>query len=476
MNPSRKTYYRSNRVRNLLLAGVLVAYAIFVDMPLIYLILMLALAALVVYATFKVRLITSPEGIEYHQLGYTLRSSWSNISHVGRAAKGFTKIEGLILHEPGQLTTNWLSRAQNAEAAARGIPLSIFTSNWANSELGKDLQQYAPNLIAEEWNPIVPSLMQAAVLRQFGGPENLKPETIRIPTPDPGEVLIKVEYAGVGEWDPFEREGGYAQMLGLEPQFPYMLGSEGAGTIAALGDGVDQFKHGDAVYAPAFLNPKGGFYAEYAAVPADLVSPLPAHLTAEQASAIAGVGLTALRGLQDVLALQPGESILILGASGGVGHLAVQIAKAMGARVLAAASEQDGLALAKQLGADAVIDGYNDDLLAAARSFAPAGLDAALLTAGGEAAEAALQALRPGGRAACPNGVQPAPQPRPEITLTGYNGEPDAQIVRRLHALITSAALTVHVSQVFPLKLAAEAHRALEKHTVGKIVLRVGGL
>ena len=155
--------------------------------------------------------------------------------------------------------------------------------------------------------------MQAAVINRFGGPEELVVQEVPIPEIAPGEVLIRVEYASVGAWDPFEREGGYARMLGIETRFPYVLGSEGAGSIASVGEGVSRFKTDDHVYAPEFLNPKGGFYAEFAAVDAGYVSLTPEDLTAEQASVISGAGITALRGLADVLNLGRGESV---GASG----------------------------------------------------------------------------------------------------------------------------------------------------------------
>ncbi|HEX5832144.1 MAG TPA: alcohol dehydrogenase catalytic domain-containing protein, partial [Gemmatimonadaceae bacterium] len=160
--------------------------------------------------------------------------------------------------------------------------------------------------------------MRAVVIDRFGGPEVLTVREIPVPTLDAGEVLIRVEVAGVGEWDPFEREGGYAEMLGTEPSFPYVLGSEGAGVVAGVSEGVERFAVGDRVYASGFLNPKGGLYAEYAAVNADLVSRIPGRLTIEQAGVMSGVAITALRGLDDVLALEPGESVAILGASGGV--------------------------------------------------------------------------------------------------------------------------------------------------------------
>ena len=152
----------------------------------------------------------------------------------------------------------------------------------------------------------------------------------------------------------------------------------------------------------------------------------------EQAGALPVDAMTALRGLDDTLHLQPGQSLLILGASGGVGHLALQLAKRLGVRVLAVASGPDGVALAKRLGADAAIDGHTDDLTAAARQFAPDGLDAALLTAGGPAAERALDALRPNARAAYPNGVDPAPKPRPNLQLTSYDGTPTPDAIARL--------------------------------------------
>ncbi|MEP1216984.1 MAG: zinc-binding dehydrogenase [Marinobacter sp.] len=121
---------------------------------------------------------------------------------------------------------------------------------------------------------------------------------------------------------------------------------------------------------------------------------------------------TALRGLRDALELKNDEALMIFGASGGIGHLAVQLAKRMGARVLAVASGDDGVALAQRLGADAVVEGHSGEVAAAARDFAPHGLDAALVTAGGEVLEQALAAIRDGGRVAYPHGVQPEPKAR----------------------------------------------------------------
>jgi len=218
-----------------------------------------------------------------------------------------------------------------------------------------------------------PTSMKAVAIDRFGGIETIQLQTLPVPDIGPDEVLIRVDVAGVGVWDAFEREGGFAQMFGIEPKFPYVLGSDGAGTIAAVGEQVERFKEGDRVYALALVNAKGGFYAQFIALKADNVSPIPKELPIEQAGAMPSDALTALQGLDDVLGLKQGESIMIFGASGGIGHLAVQLAKRMSARVLAVASGDDGVALLRRLGADSVLDGHKGDVAAAAREFAPDG-------------------------------------------------------------------------------------------------------
>ena len=321
--------------------------------------------------------------------------------------------------------------------------------------------------------------MKAIALDRFGGLETMKLQTLPVPEVGPNEVLIQTEWAGVGQWDPFEREGGFAKIFGIEPKFPYVLGSDGAGIIAAVGDGVKGFKPGDRVYAFSLVNPKGGFYAQYAAVKAEDVSRIPGNLTSKEAGALPVDAMTALRGLDDTLGLKPDESVMIFGASGGIGHLAVQLAKRMGARVFAVASGSDGVALVKRLGADAVVDGRKDDIAAAARQFAPNGFDAALITAGGAAADKALTAMRAGGGVAYPNGVEPTPEPPSGSEAKSYDGMPDPQAIEKLNQLIESpgasgtGAFEVHVAWSFPLDQAAEAHRALDEHYLGKLVLQM---
>lgn len=320
----------------------------------------------------------------------------------------------------------------------------------------------------------IPETMRTIAIDRFGGVEEMKVQTLPVPRVGPEDVLVRLEFAGVGEWDPFEREGGYAEMTGETPEFPYILGSEGAGVVAAVGERVTEFALGDPVYAVGFLIPAAGFYAEYVAVPARFAARIPGTLTAEQAAGLGGIGITALRGLDDVLHVREGESVLVFGAGGGVGHAAVQLAKRMGARVFAIASGADGVALARHLGADAAVDGRADDVLAAARAFAPNGFDAALLLAGGGVADAALATLRPGGRAAYPNGVEPEPHAPEGIPLHAFNGEPDGDVITRLNRLVEAGPFQVHVAQTFALEQAADAHRALDEHYLGKLALRIG--
>ncbi|MFT9847108.1 quinone oxidoreductase family protein [Aneurinibacillus sp. REN35] len=318
-----------------------------------------------------------------------------------------------------------------------------------------------------------PNTMRAAVLHRFGGQEELVYQEVDVPKIRPEDVLIKVAYAGVGEWDAFERQGGYAEMLNMNPEFPYILGSEGSGTVLARGEKVYTVELGDQVYAPAFLNPKGGFYAEYVAINAKYVSRIPDGLTMQEAAVISGVGITALRGLEDVLALQQGESIMIFGASGGVGHMAVQLAKCLGARVFAIASGEDGVAMVKQLGCEVVVNGREGDIALNVFEFAPRGVDAALFTAGGEIANTAGDCLRTGGRIAYPHGINPPLRINGNIKATGYNGESDPEIIDRLHRYIAANKLSAHISHTFALKDAHEAHAALNNHYLGKICLQV---
>jgi NADPH:quinone reductase-like Zn-dependent oxidoreductase len=144
----------------------------------------------------------------------------------------------------------------------------------------------------------------------------------------------------------------------------------------------------------------------------------------------------------------------------------------MSARVFAVASGQDGVALAKKIGADAVADGHKDDVAAAVRDFARDGVDAALVTAGGPDVDKALAAVRDGGRIAYPNGVDPEPKGRQGVDVQSYDGTPDPNLIDEINRLIDAGSFHVHIGQTFRLDQAADAHRALETHHLGKLALQ----
>jgi NADPH:quinone reductase-like Zn-dependent oxidoreductase len=253
-----------------------------------------------------------------------------------------------------------------------------------------------------------------------------------------------------------------------------VLGFDGAGVVAAVGSRVRRLRVGDEVYSYNWQNPKGGFYAEYVAVPADKAAPIPKRLDLRHAGAIPITGLTALQGIDDALGLKKGETIIIHGASGGVGTLAVQFARLRGARVFATASGKEGVELVREMGAHIAVDGKRVDIDDQARRFAPDGVDAVLALAGGDALEKCLNVLRPGGRLAHPNGVEPAPKKRRGMTLIRYDGISGVKEFERLNAAVQAAKLKVPIAECYPLARAYKAHERLaEGHVVGKIVLAV---
>src|SRR3982075_3174502 len=253
----------------------------------------------------------------------------------------------------------------------------------------------------------VPRTMFAAAIDRFGGPEVITPHALPVQKLDAGEVLIAVDTAGVGRWDADVREGF---LPSRKPHFPLVLGFDGAGVVAAVGSRVRGLKVGDEVYSYNWQNPKGGFYAEYVVVPADKAAPIPRRLDLRHAGAIPITGLTALQGIDDALGLKKGETVIIHGASGGVGTLAVQFARFRGARVFATASGKEGVELVREMGAHAVVDGKRPDIHDQARRFAPDGVDAIMALAGGDALEQCLNVLRRGGRIGHPHRHQPAPE------------------------------------------------------------------
>jgi NADPH:quinone reductase len=317
-----------------------------------------------------------------------------------------------------------------------------------------------------------PATMRALAIDAPGGVEVMTLRTLPVPAVDAKDVLVEVHAAGVAVWDLQIR----TTMQWVKPRFPYVLGSDGSGIVAAVGSAVTRFKVGDKVYGYCWDNPKGGFYAEYVSAPADCFAKLPKGVSMEAAGALGASGLTALSGVDRALALKKGDAVIIHGASGAVGTLAVQLAKLRGARVLATASGDEGVALVSRLGADVVIDGRKNDIVAAVRQFAPMGVDAVLAFAGGDPLEKCIDGLRKGGKVAYPNGVEPVPKPRDGITVVPYDALYGDQTVQwsQLNAAIEAKSFEVLVAATFSLADAAAAHKRVEAGRVlGKVVLKV---
>src|SRR5262249_26382426 len=159
----------------------------------------------------------------------------------------------------------------------------------------------------------LPTMMHAAAIDHFGPPSVLTPHELPLPSVGPNEVLIAVDTAGVGSWEPGQRAGEWGTE---DAHFPLVLGSDGSGTIVARGERVKRFHVGDKVYGYGFDNRKGGFYAEYIAVPSQKVARVPRGLDLLHAGAVPADALTALQGVEDALRILGDEDVVIVGASG----------------------------------------------------------------------------------------------------------------------------------------------------------------
>ncbi len=214
--------------------------------------------------------------------------------------------------------------------------------------------------------------MKAIGVHEFGGPEVLKLEEVPTPKPSSGQVLVRIHAAGVNPYDTYMRAGTYA----LKPTLPYTPGSDGAGVVEAVGEGVKKVKQGDRVYTGRTIS---GAYAEYAIALEEQVHLLPANIDFKQGAGIWVPYGTAYHALYHSAKTHASETVLIHGASGGVGIAAVQIARAMGLKVLGTAGTPKGLDLAKREGAHQVFDhrksGYLEDIL---RATGNRGLDVIL--------------------------------------------------------------------------------------------------
>lgn len=316
------------------------------------------------------------------------------------------------------------------------------------------------------------STMRAMAIERFGEPDVLALHRLPIPEPKNNEVLIRVHAAGLGSWDAAMRKGEISE---IKPKFPMVLGLDGSGVVAARGQDVDRFEVGDKVWAYEFGNPNGGFLAEYVAIDADSAGLAPEHLDLNEAAAAAVTGLTALQGIDDQLRVKEGHTVLVFGATGLVGQLAVQFARRRGARVVATASGGEGRALMRELGVETIFDARRPSELDSLREFVPEGFHRVLALAGGDELTRCLELVRTRGRVAYPHGVEPRPRRSKRYSLVGYDAESNPEAFARLSDAVSESALRVPIGVKVPLERAAEAHRMLEEEKpLGRIIIQAG--
>lgn len=306
--------------------------------------------------------------------------------------------------------------------------------------------------------------MHAVRLHRYGAAENLIYEETQRPEPLNGEALVRVRAAGVNPVDWKTREG---RGVARPPESPIILGWDIAGVVEEVGSGVDQFAAGDDVFGMVRFPEFGNAYADYVAAPASDLARKPANISFAEAAAAPLVTLTAWQALFEVAQLQAGQTLLVHAAAGGVGHVAVQLAKWKGAEVFGTASARNADFL-RGLGVDHVIDYTRERFEDAARA-----VDVVLDTQGDETQRRSFAVLKPGGML-----VSIAETPDKTLAQTygvrtarirvRPSGEQMAQIAERFER----GELRVEIARAFPLSEAAEAHRLSETgHTRGKIVL-----
>jgi NADPH:quinone reductase-like Zn-dependent oxidoreductase len=310
--------------------------------------------------------------------------------------------------------------------------------------------------------------MHAVRQQAFGGPEVLELTEVQRPVPLPTEVLVRVRAVGVNPVEAVIRSGQFP-LLG-EP--PFILGWDVCGVVADIEPGVTRFQPGDEVYGMPFFPRPARAYAEYLAAPSRQLARKPANLSHAEAAALPLAGLTAWQALVDTARVAAGQRVLIHGAGGGVGHLAVQIARARGAYVIgtASAAKHDFVA---SLGAGELIDYRATDFAAHVD-----GVDVVLDTIGGEVARRSIGVLRPGGLLVTIVGRRDVDlAARTEAAgcrFAGVSVEPDYPAREALAALAESGRLRVHLQATLDLAEAVKAHELLESGSVtGKIALTV---
>ena len=308
--------------------------------------------------------------------------------------------------------------------------------------------------------------MRAITQQTFGGPEVLGVADMTRPEPMPTEVLVRVQAVGVNPADISIRSGAWP----LFGNPPFVLGWDISGIVEQVGAGVTRFRTGDEVYGMPFFPRAAGAYAEYVAASSRQLAYKPTRLDHRHAAALPLAGLTAWQGLVDAAHLDVGQRVLIHGGGGGVGHIAVQIAKARGAHVVVTASRSKH-AFVRGIGADQVLDYGVVDFTEVVKDC-----DVVFDLIGGNYGERSLRTLRPGGvlvTAADPTNAALAHKAElAGVQFAGIIVEPDHVALEALADLVDDGRLTVHLERAFTFDDIAQAHRLVESgHVTGKVVL-----
>jgi NADPH2:quinone reductase len=324
--------------------------------------------------------------------------------------------------------------------------------------------------------------MKALICPSLGPAENLRVMEVDAPTAGDGEALVEIAYAGLNFFDTLIIEGKYQ----VRPKPPFSPGGEFSGRVVALGPGAQGFQVGDRVMGFCAY----GAAAERIAIPVDRLARIPEGLGLDKAAGLSVTYGTSLHALKQRAEMKAGESLLVLGASGGVGLAAVEIGKAMGARVIAGASSDNKLAFARRHGAAEGINTATEDLRARLKDLAPKGVDVVYDPVGGAMTETALRSLAWKGRLLV-IGFASGEIPKPPLNIPLLKGcdirgvywgeftarEPEAnrQNLAQLMDWAKSGVLSVHIHAKYPLEDFSKAFAAIAKRqTLGKTLLTLG--
>ncbi|ALJ00005.1 zinc-binding oxidoreductase [Rufibacter tibetensis] len=310
--------------------------------------------------------------------------------------------------------------------------------------------------------------MNAAFYHEFGGPEKIKIGELEIPELQEGEVLVRVKAAGVNPVDNAVLAGWLSGKLPV--QFPVIPGWDVAGVVEDRGFSARRFNVGDEVYAYA-RRPlvQQGTFAEYLVIPESYLASKPKNLSFEEAAGIPLVGLTAYQSMFDAGQLQAGQTVLILGASGGIGNLGIQLAKWKGATVIGVASQKNH-AFMQELGADHTIDYNGTHVGEAVKELFPDGVDLIFDAASGDTLQQSLIALKPDGRLV--SILNTGEDLDKSINFQYVFVEPNSTELEHLREIAEAGKLKVHVSKTYSLNQTGEALAQIASHhTRGKIVV-----